>query len=126
MANEVTATVDDFRAEFPEFAAVDTATIEANLRRAKRIHTATKAGTIYAAAHLYSLDKASKEVAEPAQADGGFGVIKKETIGPKSVEYSTTAGDESRKVFWATTPYGREFMLIEQRNVRQGFGMLIG
>ena len=127
MARTITATIEDFRNEFPEFHGLLDSKIDMLLRRARRLHTATKAGTLYAAAHLYTLDNASKDGdGSMATADGGLGVITKETIGPKSVEYSTTAGDDARKVFWATSPYGREFMVIEQRNVRQGFGILIG
>ncbi|MBF2753949.1 MAG: DUF4054 domain-containing protein [Gammaproteobacteria bacterium AqS3] len=132
MARQVTvATIGDFRSEFPEFppAVISDVDVDKFLRRAKRFHTATKAGSLYAAAHLYCLDQASKgegQAENQGRTDGGMGVITKETIGPKSVEYMTTAGDNPRKVFWATTPYGREFMVIEQRNVRQGFGIIVG
>ena len=54
-------TVADFRTEFPEFpvSVISDARVSSLLQRAKRLHTATKAGTLYAAAHLHCLDKVS-------------------------------------------------------------------
>ena len=114
-------TVTDFKSEFPEFASLTDDTITRVITRALRFHDDTKEGAIYAAAHLYSIDL---EKAANHAPDGGAGVVTKESLGPKSVEYMTTAGDDERRAFWSRTPYGREFLKIEERNPRQAFGML--
>ena len=114
--------VSEFKAEFPEFASVTDSEITAVIARACRFHTDKKAGTLYAAAHLYSLDKEKSATAEP---DGGAGVVTEEEIGTMSLRYKDGAGSDERRVFWQRTPYGREFLKIEERNPRQALGMII-
>lgn len=121
-----TANLTGFRDEFPEFGRapigpVEDDVIERALVRASRFHDATDEGTLYAAAHLICTD-AEKVSLSP---DGGAGVVSKESIGDQSVEYATNAGTDDRRAFWARSAYGREFMKIEERNVRQGFGILV-
>lgn len=125
MATSVVS-VSDFRGEFPEFGEppigpVADDKINRALARATRLHNATKAGTMYAAAHLLCTDVEKVALAP----DGGAGVVSKESIGTKSVEYQTNAGADERRSYWSRSAYGREFLKIEERNVRQGFGILV-
>lgn len=117
-----TASITDFRGEFPEFSAVEDAVITALIKRAQYYHDITTRGIIYAAAHLHCLDKEKTADLAP---DGGAGVVTGESIGSRSVQYATNAGSDERKAFWARSPYGREFLQIESRNVRQGLGIVV-
>lgn len=114
------ASVSDFRVEFPEFTGLSDAVIEAVLRRGARLHRATKPGTLYAAAHLHSLDQ---EKATDGAPDGGAGVVTSESIGSRSVGYAVGTEPGDRRVFWQRTPYGREFLKLEERNPKQAFGL---
>ena len=123
-----TPTVNDFRDEFPEFARVSDDKISRCIKRACRIHDDLPAATLYAAAHLYSTDL-EKGIDEndpsPASPDGGAGVVTSESIGSRSVSYRDGAGHDDRRVFFQRTPYGREFLKLEERNPRQAFGMTV-
>ena len=119
-------TVNDFRGEFPEFASVQDTVIEQCIKRALRFHDITQEGTLYAAAHLHSLDQEKAGVDgtidSKGKVDGGAGVVSQEAVGSRSVAYMNGAGDDERRVFWQRTPYGREFLKIEERNPLQAFG----
>ena len=121
--------ISEFKAEFPEFATLTDAVITSAIARACRFHTDQKAGTLYAAAHLHAIDQEKKNqdgtISADGKVDGGAGVVTEEEIGDRSVSYMDGAGGEERRVFWQRTPYGREFLKIEERNPRQAFGMLV-
>ena len=113
-------TIADFKSRFPEFAELTDGTTQMLIDRGWFMHSQTTEGALLAAAHLHCHDQL------PSVLDGGAGVVSSESLGTKKVEYSTNAGADERRTFWSTSKYGREFMLVEQRNVRQAFGMLIG
>jgi len=113
----VTATLVDFRTQFPEFA--DTADadnrqrdadVEAALERAEGLWALSDIGTLYVAAHILALAAEAK-----GAADGGSGVVISERVGPQSVTYMTQAGGgpeggDPDRVWYATTTYGRAFL----------------
>lgn len=111
-------TISNFKTRFPEFNAIADANAQSLIDRAFIHHSATTEGVLLAAAHLHCLDSLPNEL------DGGAGVVSKESLGSKSVEYMTNAGGNERRAFWATSKYGRELLLIEQRNLTQNFGFL--
>lgn len=116
------AGITDFKSAFPELATLDDAVIDSAINRAEFLHDATDRGTLLAAAHLIATDSVKASAPAP---DGGMGVVRREKIGQQETEYETNAGGEDWKAFWSITPYGRELLQIEARNVRQGFGILI-
>ena len=102
-------TVADFRAKFPEFVGTADAAVSTLITEAYGITDVARSATLYCIAHLAALEAEST-----AKLDGGSGVVKSETIGPRKVEYMTQAKTE-REVFFATTAYGRRVLRIESR-----------
>ena len=105
-------TLADFRSRFPEFSTADSA-VERVLARAKRFHALTVEGWLLAAAHLLAL------VDDTAAYDGGAGVVTSETIGPRTIDYETVSEGDGRRVFFASTRYGREFLTVEDYTPRR-------
>ena len=120
--------VADFREQFPA-PAFEQASADAITRAvcdALLLHSINEIVTLYCAAHLLALkaeyvDDLGRTVDTP---DGGSGVVKSEKIGPRQIQYMTMAGDDERRVFYSTTPYGRMFLALEARVPRAAFGVL--
>ena len=100
----------EFRRLFPEFTDVKYSDdVIAHISDvASEIHNASYNALTYLIAHLLTLE--SEHVAMP---DGGSGVVMKERIGPREVEYITQART-GRDTFFARTSYGRQFLVLEQ------------
>lgn len=117
-------TVDDFRAYFPgAFPNVSDALLQRTINESTLLHNASLEATYYLIAHLLALQSEMSD--EP---DGGAGVVVKETIGPKTVDYSTLAGDfqsDSYNSFFATTGYGRMFLILERRTPRSTISAMV-
>lgn len=106
-------TLDAFRGEFPEFSTTVDAEVEAALDEAYQLHAIKPLATLYCAAHLLAVGPEAT-----GSPDGGSGVVMSESIGPRRVAYLTQAGDDERKVFYATSSYGRRFLNLESRTPR--------
>ena len=103
-------TTAEFKARFPEFAAVDDA-IEAALSTAVLLCGGSGyEPTLYAAAHVLSL--AAQNTGE---ADGGSGIVSMETQGPRTVQYSNMS-EAARQRFFEQSPYGRMVITLEGRS----------
>ena len=117
-------TVAEFRAQFgadfPETTYPD-ATVEARIKEARLIHAVRKLATLYLTAHLIAID--AENTGEP---DGGSGVVTSEKIGPRQVDYATQAGgterSKARRAFFATTSYGRRFLMLADTSPRAAIG----
>ena len=113
----MTASVEGFLSRFGrEFLDVTESQLTLALEEALLIHGARELATYYLMAHLLVLARA-----EGNQADGGAGVITDEQIGPKTTSYQNMTVDQ-RDVFFATTPYGRRFLVLERKTPRFGVG----
>ena len=119
-----TSDLTGFREWFSEepFTSLDDSSITRALTEALQIHDKNPLATLYCAAHLLALDADNpSEIA----ADGGAGVITQERIGPKSLTYMTQVNGRARDAFFATSKYGRRFLLLEQRTPRSGIGAIV-
>ena len=117
-------TVAEFRAQFPTDFPVATypdAVITARIAEARQIHAVRKPATLYLTAHLIAID--AENTGEP---DGGSGVVTSEKIGPRQVAYATQAGgterSKARRAFFATTSYGRRFLMLADTSPRAAIG----
>ena len=109
-----------FRERIPGIFADRTDTeIAVAIDEARLISDVLEEATLYLAAHLIAVK--SEWQSTP---DGGSGVVSKETIGPRSIEYMTTAGESERRAFFSTTPFGRMYMTLEDRTPRAGIGAM--
>ena len=117
----MTLDVAGFRAQIPGvFADQSDADITASINEALLISDVLEEATLYLAAHLMAV-----KTEWQSTPDGGSGVVAKETIGPRSIEYMTTAGESERRAFFSTTPFGRMYMTLEDRTPRAGIGAMI-
>ena len=120
------ATLSDFREYFPgpPFTNLDDASVARALNEALLLHCVREEATIYLTAHLLALDVESAEHVERngLAPDGGSGVVTEEAVGPRRFTFLTQAGESERRAFYATTPYGRRFMALEDRTP----GVMIG
>ena len=120
------ADVAGFQAQFPnpQFEGADTAAIQRAIEEAEFYHSRRPLATLYCAAHLLALE--SEHTGKP---DGGSGVVASERIGPKTISYLTQAGTgqnaDDRKVFFATSSYGRRFLALEARTPRAAIGAVV-
>ena len=113
--------VEDFRAWFPRnFEGADDPDIERAIKEALLLHDKSAEATLYLTAHLLSLNSEFQDTP-----DGGSGVILKETLGPKTVEYITNVDESKKNAFYSTTPFGRRFLALEARTPRSGIGLMI-
>ena len=119
-----TSDLTGFREWFDEepFNALGDSQINRALTEALLIHDKNPLATLYCAAHLLALDADSPTT---LAADGGAGVITQERIGPKSLTYKTQVNGRARDAFFATSKYGRRFLLLEQRTPRSGIGAMV-
>ena len=112
-------TVAEFREKFPEFSTTDNDTVSQLITEAYVITDVSRTATLYCIAHLAAL------MAETtAKLDGGSGVVKSETIGPRKIEYMTQATTE-REAFFAITAYGRRVLRIESRTPRAVMSVVV-
>ena len=123
-----------FRSQFPEFKVADYDDVIVNrvLTEAKILHSIQELATLYCAAHILVLEqeKYDEQGNLKLAPDGGSGVVSKETIGPRTIEYVTQAGDPQdrhsrRRAFFAGTVYGRFFLELEARTPRYGIGAMV-
>ena len=117
--------IAEFRAYFPNaFPAVDDATLQRTINESLLIHSASEEANLYLIAHLLAMQT---EWADTP--DGGAGVVVKESIGPRSIDYATLAGSGSStdmyKSFFAGSAYGRMFLILEQRTPRTGIAAMV-
>ena len=86
-----------FKAYFPDapFDSLTDPSINRALVEAKMFHQASEIATLYCTAHLISLDSLDNGLTP----DGGAGVVVKEKIGPRQIDYLTQAGDDERRAF---------------------------
>lgn len=105
-------TVSGFRARFGDrFSDETDDDIEAALETAVLIHALNDTATAYLAAHLLVTD-----LPDAAEAhDGGSGVVQSERIGPRTISYVNMVADGERKAWFATSEYGRRFLILEDR-----------
>lgn len=123
------ATLSDFREWFPgpPFDALTDDTVTRSLNEALIFHDEREEATLYLTAHLLALDveAGDAETRNGIAPDGGAGVVTSETIGPRTIGYLTQAGKNERRAFFATTPYGRRFLALEDRTPRYGIGAIV-
>ena len=94
--NMADVTLAEFRARFPVFAAgTSNAAIETAIEEAHQLSDTSHDASLFCVAHLITL-----LAEETADLDGGSGVVSKETIGPRIVEYVTQAMTGARGVLW--------------------------
>ena len=113
-------TLAEFRARFPVFAAgTSNAAIETAIEEAHQLADTSHDASLFCVAHLITL-----LAEETADLDGGSGVVSKETIGPRIVEYVTQAMTD-RQAFFAVSAYGRRMLAIEGRTPKAAMGVVI-
>lgn len=112
-----------FQEWFPgePFSGLEPAAIDRAIAEARQLHDWNEIATIYLAAHLLAVDTEQGAL----QPDGGSGVVQSEQIGPRRINYLTQAGEDERRAFYATTPWGRRFLALEDRTARVGIGATV-
>lgn len=114
--------------ELPEFFGTNTDGTriysDAYLRRflgvAGNIHGRYPICTVYAAAHLITLDQETGGEGTVGTTDGGVRAVKEIETGDMLVEYQdaqelSVAGGLQREAFWEQSQYGRTFLVLERR-----------
>ena len=112
------ATLVDFRAQFPEFLSSIDVDVERVLTEALLIHSARPLATLFCAAHLLSFNKQVAAGSTPATETS----MRK--AGPLSSS-SITQAETGWQAFFTSTPYGRRFLILEQRTARSGIGAMV-
>lgn len=107
-------TTAHLREEVPALASVAEDVLSRALIVALEIHTLSPLATVYCAAHLVSLWADEDASTNPAGVDDRGGVVIAETAGPIEAEYMPQA-EGGHEVFFARTPYGRMFLMLERR-----------
>ena len=110
-------TVSDFRQEFPEFRATDDGVITSRLNQARLIHDVRRLATLYLTAHLIVIGNQ-----ESLMPDGGAGVVSREKVGPRDIEYLTQADNKPERSFFASTSYGRQYLALVDSSPRASIG----
>lgn len=112
-----------FREEFPEFTVqlYPDAVVTRALKNAILVAGACEQAMLYLAAHFLALKGTDPGV---AGVDGGFGEVQSESIGAKSVSYKTMA-DKGKDTYYATTPYGRQFLVLRAACVPRVFSVRV-
>ena len=114
-------TLAEFRARFVvSFASVADDVVETAIEEAHQLADTSHDASLFCVAHLLTL-----LAEETAELDGGSGVVSKETIGPRIVEYVTQAMTD-RQAFFAVSAYGRRVLAIEGRTPKAAMGVVIG
>ena len=112
-------TLAEFRARFASFATVADDVVETTIEEAHQLADTSHTASLFCVAHLLTL-----LAEETAELDGGSGVVSKETIGPRIVEYVTQAMT-AREAFFGTSAYGRRVLAIEGRTPKAAMGVVI-
>ena len=114
-------TLAEFRQRFPEFAATDDAVISSLIPQAYEISDVSAEASAYCLAHLVSLEAERPADGAP---DGGAGVVRSETIGPRRIDYMTQAA-RNREAFFEPTIYGRRVLTLESRSPMAAIGVVV-
>ena len=115
-------TLDQVRQQFPEFSNQGEDVINNAIRDAYAIHRIRPQATLYLVAHIISLTIDNVE-----QPDGGQGIITKETLGPKTIDYKTMSSDaDTLKVWCEATHYGRMFLVLYETSIQTKIAIVQG
>ena len=114
------ATLAGFRQQFPE---LDSSTASDDavglaLAVAKQIHNTRPLATLYCTAHLVTLETQRAAGTLPG------GEVVQERAGSLWAQYRTQAQD-GPDVFFASTVYGRHFLILEARSPRHAIGAIV-
>ena len=112
------ATLADFRDQFPEFNSSADDVVNRILAEALLIHSARPLATLFCAAHLLKYNEQVAAGSTPATETS----MRK--AGPLSSSSITQATD-GWQAFFTSTPYGRRFLILEQRTARSGIGAMV-
>ena len=115
----MSATVADFRLIFPEFSQTSDRAVQVKIDEALEIHNVSERASLFCTAHLLAL-----EAARIAGTPILHGERAEERAGPLRATYRTMTEDGQRSAFFTSTPYGREFLILESRTPRVGLGLL--
>lgn len=108
----------DLTERFPEFKDLDGDVIGTAVREACGMVHVSKDATLHCAAHLLAIREQ-----ETGTADGGSGEVIQEFMGPQQLYYQAMA-EKGREVFFSTTRYGRQVLLLEARSPKIAMGMI--
>lgn len=86
---------------------------------ANQISSTGREVALYCAAHIITLEKQAV-----TNIDGGLGEIGSENIGGKGQSYRTIS-ETGRDVYFATTHYGRTFLMLEKASPRRAIGVMV-
>ena len=125
MTTTPTYNVSGFREYFDEF----TEALYADTKVQRFLNEANvlagRVGTearLYCAAHLLTIDgERTTDAQGRPSPDGGSGVVRSESIGPRSVSYNTTEGRQ----FYERTFYGRMFLELASVSPRRSMPVII-
>lgn len=92
--------LQNFRDRFPELSEKTDDQVRMAFEDAEQVHVLSLTGTMYAAAHLLTVEDKRE--------------VKRSEAGDVSVEFFQMGSDAS-DTFWAATKYGRRFLEIQQR-----------
>lgn len=117
-------TADQLRTRYPEFADLAGVT-DADIGRAAhvavRLTALSEDAVLAATAHIVAVNRAP---ALPGETDGGMGEIASDKTGPTSRQYVTLADAQCRSDgWWATSVYGREFVMLRRTSSARAFSM---
>ena len=119
-----------FKQLFPEFASRDDDDVQDVIDDALDVHQNSPRATLYCAAHFLVIDDEERrdehgdaQAGEYDQGDGAL--VTNESVVGKSLGYAlmTDAGD--RDSFFERTPYGRRFLVLEDRSPAFTFPILV-
>ena len=132
------ATVAEFRQSFATaaFNALADAKIESAFAVADHVigYEINPTAHSFVTAHVLALDVAERESeseSTPAlAADGGAGVVTRESIGPRDIEYTTTVGNPTaegagRRAWLAQTSYGRTAQTLLDATPSRIMGIMV-
>lgn len=115
-------TLEQVRQQFPEFSSQNDETVNAAIRDAYAVHRIRPQATLYLVAHILSLVTDNVE-----QPDGGMGIVVKETLGPKAIDYKTMSNDaDTLKVWCEATHYGRMFLVLYETSIQTKIAIVQG
>lgn len=128
-------TLAEFRQRFPEFtytaaagdepaSGVSDSVISPLIAQAYEISDTSAEASVYCLAHLVSLEVERLTDASNGAPDGGAGVVKAETIGPRRIDYMTQAS-KGREAFFEPTFYGRRVLTLESRTPEAVIGVVV-
>ena len=111
-------TPEGFRSRFAEFKDSPDEVIEGILPVAIDMKPVSYESLIYLVAHLIAIAKEQK-----GTPDGGSGEVKEERVGESIMKFvPQTDVEGSKDTFFSRTPYGRVYLLLEERFHRRFVG----